>query len=93
MAACVTVTVAGVCAQQVGQARTVRQHALKVFMVRAVRSDAGVIITPHATTSLAPACVPLAGEGLTAKRFVYLVLMGSVVLIDASVLMEPPVTM
>lgn len=93
MAACVTVTVAGVCAQQVGQARTVRQRALKVFMVWAVRSDAGVIITPHATTSLAPACVPLAGEGLTAKRFVYLVLMGSVVLIDASVLMEPPVIM
>lgn len=37
-------------------------------MVRAVRSNAGVIITPHATTSLAPACVLLAGEGLTAKR-------------------------
>lgn len=93
MAAFVTVTVAGVCAQQAGWARTVRQRALKVFMVRAVRSNAGVIITPHATTSLAPACVLLAGEGLTAKRFVYLVPMGSVVLSNASVLMAPPVIM
>lgn len=47
------------------------QHVLKVYMVQAVSSSAGVIITPHVTTSLAPVCVLQAGEGCTARKVIF----------------------
>lgn len=47
------------------------QHVLKVYMVQAVRSIAGVITTPHVITSLAPACVQQAGEGHTARKVIF----------------------
>lgn len=47
------------------------QHVLKVYMGQAVRSIAGVIITPHVITSLAPACVRQAGEARTARKVIF----------------------
>lgn len=47
------------------------QHVLKVYTVQAVKSIAGVIITPHVITSLAAACVRQAGEGCTARKVIF----------------------
>lgn len=93
MVECVTDRMAGAPVQQAGWAHAVRWHVLKVYTAQAVSSSAGVIITPHVTTSLAPVCVLQAGEGCTARKFVYLAHMESDVLSDATVLAALPVTM
>lgn len=93
MVACVTDRVAGARVLQAGSGPAARGHVGRVCTAQAVRSDAGVIITPHVTTSLAPACVQQAGEDHTVRKSVCLVGTGGDALSAASVLAALPVTM
>lgn len=58
---CIRIAVLCVCDQHVGQGCT----------AQVVRSDAGVIITPHVTTSPAAACVQQAGEDRTVRKVIF----------------------